>query len=229
MEQPRFNIEIPIIQQLNHVPDRSQNSYDHTSLKWSHMTPEDIAADTGDLPLLKEYYEAGRKCTERGVYEAAANGYLEVVTFLLENDTPVSHEAIDFSTACGHLNVIEYLINKGVKGTACACDNAAKNGHVDMLELLYSNGYQCSNIGLHFAAVYKREDATKWLINHKAPFLIGTLTHAIQTCTSNMNIIDMLIDYGVPITSFAIEAAYEKGLVALADRLRKLKQETAHN
>ncbi|KAJ3221942.1 hypothetical protein HK099_002946, partial [Clydaea vesicula] len=101
-----------------------------------------IAARYGHLEVIKYLSENGTEgCTTRALDNAAGNGHLEVVQYLSENRTEgCTTKAIDNAAAYGHMEVVKYLLENRMEGcTLKAIDKAAENGHLEVVQYLSEN------------------------------------------------------------------------------------------
>jgi len=70
------------------------------------------------------------------VANAAKNGHLEFVKYLVENGAKIGDHAVGYASLYGHLDVVKYLIEKGATIGDSAVFNAAENGHLDVVKYL---------------------------------------------------------------------------------------------
>ncbi|EQC33881.1 hypothetical protein SDRG_08562, partial [Saprolegnia diclina VS20] len=102
----------------------------------------DDVAGRGFLPLVRSLHERGFACSTNAMDEAAANGHLDVVSFLhVHRHEGCTEEAMDDAAAYGHLEVVEFLhLNRAEGWTIKALDGAISDGHLDVVEYLYRLG-----------------------------------------------------------------------------------------
>ncbi|RHY22297.1 hypothetical protein DYB32_009540 [Aphanomyces invadans] len=143
------------------------------------------AARGGPVSLLEWLVAHGSdKCTRRALDDAASNGHLDVVLWLLESEKVVVVQdiesghpidwslAIDGAAAGGHLAVLQALVNckDGLTATTGAMDKAAANGHVEVLEYLHthrSEGFTAKAV--HAAASNGHLAVVQWLSANTTP------------------------------------------------------------
>ena len=115
--------------------------------------------------------------------KAAANGYLEVVQWLDENQTSgCTSEAMDLAAANGHFKMVEWLHFYRIEGcSGKAFSNAAKNGHLNIFIWLcenYPKYHQTSSImndALQEADRNGHFDIMDWILkNTSFTFILNT-------------------------------------------------------
>jgi hypothetical protein len=88
------------------------------------------AASTGQLALCKELYALGWPWDAAAAERAAANGHYAVVSWLLENGSPVADgQLLSAAAAGGQLGMCERLLADGVAWAPAAAGAAARSGH----------------------------------------------------------------------------------------------------
>lgn len=95
---------------------------------------------------------------------AASNGNLELVKFLLADNSLEQNSAISMAANRGHLDVIKYLhANANKHSHTNAIMYAAKNGYLDIVKWLWRNGYPCDKYVLVTATEQCHYNIVKWL------------------------------------------------------------------
>lgn len=89
----------------------------------------DVAARNGHMHIARHVAVA---FTEQAMVLAAAQGHLEMVTYLHENRKEgTTVEAMDMAATNGHLEVVRWLhVNRKEGCTTRAMDGAARNSHI---------------------------------------------------------------------------------------------------
>lgn len=116
----------------------------------------------------------------RATIKAAGRGFLKVVKFLRENCTEATDSALFEAAINGHLHVVEYLLQKGDSPDSRNTDGgtafswAVTRGHKDIWQLLASEGVDIhatddeGRSACHWAAFTNNVEALEWLLNNDA-------------------------------------------------------------
>ncbi|EEY58546.1 uncharacterized protein PITG_10629 [Phytophthora infestans T30-4] len=101
---------------------------------------------------------------------AAGNGHLNVLRWLLENESEgCTTQAMSLAARNGHFEVVQWLCDNIQKDwIASAMDSAASGGHIEILEWLHERGFQCSVDAMDGAASGGHLEAVKWLQDHRS-------------------------------------------------------------
>ncbi|KAJ3330451.1 hypothetical protein HDU76_005662 [Blyttiomyces sp. JEL0837] len=104
----------------------------------------DEAAGLGRLDVVRYFYRCGKvKCTEKGFYDAARNGDLEMVKYLSgyrnELDCDLDY-AVDCAVGSGHVDVVRFLVEAGGNVSLEASEDCVKEGHFRVVEYLCGSG-----------------------------------------------------------------------------------------
>lgn len=103
-----------------------------------------VAVDNGHLDVIKILMTKNIDCTADNNYalrSACDNGFLHIVTYLIENcNVAITENAITFAANNGRLNVVEYLIQKGASITFLSLERTAYTGHLSTLKYLIKCG-----------------------------------------------------------------------------------------
>ncbi|KAF4147520.1 Ankyrin repeats domain-containing protein [Phytophthora infestans] len=101
---------------------------------------------------------------------AAGNGHLNVLRWLLENESKgCTMQAMSLAARNGHFEVVQWLCDNIQKDwIASAMDSAASGGHIEILEWLHERGFQCSVYAMDGAASGGHLEAVKWLQDHRS-------------------------------------------------------------
>ncbi len=117
------------------------------------------AARRGDLSQIKTLAAMGAN-VDSGISEAAANGHVEVVRFVLENEpdlnrrTRLAQAALYPAAVNGHAEVVKHLVEYDIdvnrcsrEGAETALHRAALNGHPEVIRILLENGADINGEG----------------------------------------------------------------------------------
>ena len=157
-------------------------------------------AENGDLQLLKFLYRA--KIDHTAVDNAAKNGHLECVKYLVINGAPIEDSSIDFACAAGHLDIVKFLYNYLKKFTFENLDNSIKSGNFELFKFVYTSGAprsrytSCSDADEIFltAATAKNTAVIKFLIDNKLD--LGSPSPIFAAAFSgNLEIMQLLENY----------------------------------
>ena len=135
-----------------------------------------IAAEQGNLEMLK--YCVANECPmdELACAYAAQNGHLECLKYLhQEAKAPWDHRTVTWSTSNGHLHILEYLVERKYKKYYKeACRYAARYGHLDCLKFLHEVAKApWGKSALRDAHVYNRAECLRYLLDNNCPLPAG--------------------------------------------------------
>jgi len=96
------------------------------------------AINIGNLEKLKEaVIRDGAKIAYHAVKEAAANGYYDIVKYLVEEKKSyISSYTVDYAAKSGNLELVKYLVEKVAEIGDDALRHAAANGNLDLAKYL---------------------------------------------------------------------------------------------
>ena len=145
--------------------------------EWDEETIN-IAADIGNLEMLKYCFSDGCPCDEEESYkQAAIGGHLGCVRFLFDKVKPsreTEEEAAREAAAYGHLGILKYLVEErkipDVLKSDCMC-NVAKFGQLDCLKYLVEEAKVPLNYweDIAFARHYEHPDCLNYLLEKGSP------------------------------------------------------------
>ena len=135
-----------------------------------------IAAEQGNLEMLK--YCVANECPmdELACAYAAQNGHLECLKYLhQEAKAPWDHRTVTWSTSNGHLHILEYLVERKYKKYYKeACRYAARYGHLDCLKFLHEVAKApWGKSALRDAHEYNRAECLRYLLDNNCPLPAG--------------------------------------------------------
>ena len=99
-----------------------------------------IAAQRGNIRLLKYLRENGCHWNEYTCSHAARNGHLEVLKWARQNGCPWSEYTCFQAAENGHLEVLKWARENGCPWNEYTCFGAAENGHLEVLKWARKNG-----------------------------------------------------------------------------------------
>lgn len=70
------------------------------------------AAGNGDLPMVKFLLDNGAPATDKDLKDAALYGHLEIVKLLVQNGSEITDKAIEYAEFNNHMNIVNYLENQ---------------------------------------------------------------------------------------------------------------------
>ncbi|KDO28557.1 hypothetical protein SPRG_06415 [Saprolegnia parasitica CBS 223.65] len=140
--------------------------------------------------------------------EAAANGHLEVVTFLhVHRHEACTEEAMDDAATHGHLNVVQFLHENRTEGcTMEALDGAIGNGYLGVVEYLYGLGQlDCTADAVDRAASRGHLEVLKFVLSNRMD--AGTRDLFVQYALEGGHVrtAEYLLSLGYPFPTFEIE------------------------
>ena len=135
------------------------------------------------------------------VCEAACNGHLEIVKFLVANGGATNLDTAVYMAAFkGHLEVVQWLVANGATGLGqdplllappmrYAVSTAACNGHLEIVKFLVANGATNLNDAVYAAASTGKLEVLQWLVANGATGLdqaLDVLKQPTRGWTTNM-------------------------------------------
>ena len=193
------------------------------------------AAKQGDLAAVKICLQKGIGVIgvdERDHYDntplmdAAENGQLDVVKYLVDNGANVNtidkayRTPLMLAAEKGHLDVVKYLVDKGAMNAQNCAELAAKNGYLDVVEFLVTKGTDVNARGrngtmpLMKAAGLGQLDVVKYLVDKGADVNAkgedGWTPLMMAMSDGNLDIVKVLVEKGAD-----VNAKYENGLTVL--------------
>ena len=121
------------------------------------------AIEEGDLQTVKTLLfdsDNNKFDMEGALITAADYGHIEIVRFLIQNNTDINHinstkdTALTLAAEQGHTEIVNLLITNGAKVNHktkfgnTALTKAAKNGHLNVVDLLIANDADINQINL---------------------------------------------------------------------------------
>jgi len=107
--------------------------------KSSHATA--VAAEHGNLRLLKYLHEQGFAWHGGTCPSACENGHLEILQYAHENGCPWEGNVYFQAAMYGHLSCMKYAFEHGLQEWHLnVCSNAALRGHLEIVQYAHENG-----------------------------------------------------------------------------------------
>ena len=143
--------------------------------EWNSRTI-DMAANQGNLEMVK--YCVANECpiNERACACAAENGHLEVLKYLREEaKAPWDSRTASWAAGSGHLHILEYLVERKYdEYDEEACWEAAENGHLDCLKYLHETAKAPWNSrGVYYAHKNNQPECVQYLLDNNCPLPRG--------------------------------------------------------
>lgn len=151
-------------------------------LKWLHANRSDgcssnavnDAAEAGHMPvLLWLHTHYSDQFKPKAMDHAARGNHFEIVKWLHANRSEgCTTDAMSWAGDGGHLAMIQWLLenyNATCKRAAMSATiHAAGHGQLEVVKWLHANGLKdcvngCSQIAMHYAAAYRKNDVVQWL------------------------------------------------------------------
>lgn len=136
---------------------------------WLHLHfAMQYAAKAGKLDAVKFLHYSRFIKSWDAITEAAGEGHLEVVQWLLQHrkDLDLAH-TMDRAAAKGHLDIVKFLHANGCACTTKAMDEAAERDDMEMVEWLHANRTAgCTSDALNAAAGNGDLGMVEWIIAH---------------------------------------------------------------
>ncbi|GAM20435.1 hypothetical protein SAMD00019534_036100 [Acytostelium subglobosum LB1] len=137
-----FGITLPFKNDPDHIPDAMINHLNLDADGCLRLLRLFSVWSCGNLNMIKYLHVNGLPFHESTIYEAAYNGHLDVIKYLLENksDTYICEYAMDNAARNGHLDTVRYLHEQRTEGcSGQAIVGAAENGHLDVIRFILEN------------------------------------------------------------------------------------------
>lgn len=144
----------------------------------------DIAAERGDLALVKRLHALNASATTEAMDSAAAMGHLSMVQWLHRHRREgCTTKAMNYAAASNHIEVVQWLHANRTEGcTAEAANGAASHGHLQMIEWLHVHEPDCFTAqAMDRAAAFDHLNVVQWLHTHRAE---GCTVRAMDTAAS---------------------------------------------
>ncbi len=171
---------------------RNRDDYDfHPDLKETGKSFIDWAASRGFIETLKWAYFS-KKCelSSDAIDMAAKYGHTDVVEFIVKEDGPYTHHAIDWAAGWGQLEIIKILWDSH-DYSHWACDNAIEHNHLNVLEYMLQNEPEIKNklisdIGIDNAIKNNNPKILGCIIDYAPYYIVKKLQSKLQLKNQNL-------------------------------------------
>jgi hypothetical protein len=104
-------------------------------VQWLHTAPTDILEGILETTKHERTRSSFTDLIEDAIEEAAMNGHLKVIKFILQvhGENISTCDAIDMAAYHGHLEVVKWLNENRTDGFSAAIENALENEHLDIV------------------------------------------------------------------------------------------------
>ena len=165
-------------------------------------------------------------------YFAIVNNNIELLIFLLENNSITNNQALIYASKNGHLDVVEYLVDHGANLNV-EDDNslqwASSKGHLKVVEYLVDHGANVNaqdDYALILASKNGHLDVVEYLVDHGAN-VNARDDYALRWASNNghLDIVEYLVNHGANIHAYddqALRWASKYGHVDVVNFLRNL-------
>lgn len=128
-----------------------------------------IAAESGNLTILKWLKSKGQKLITAVCREAAKNKHIEILKWARENDCPWSSDTIEQLIATKNFKILKWAINEGCPVENYVCNHAIR-ADFEILKWLYQNGYPLTKYSCEIASRINNFEILKWLREKECPW-----------------------------------------------------------
>ena len=189
------------------------------------------ASNCDNLAVVKYLVENGADIYNKdyALQEACSNGHLEVVKYLVEQNTKKSKRCEGFSLVSAaknnHLDVVKYLLEKGVDihtDNNDALRKASKNNHLEMVKYLVEKGAYIhpNNGALESASKNGHLEVVKYLAENGANIYTNFGALAYACFNGHLEVVKYLVENGADISNID---EHELNIVSLSGHLEVVK------
>jgi ankyrin repeat protein len=122
-----------------------------------------IASKYGHLKIVIFLFKHNVKPSHHAINDAAANGYLNIVEFLIKHVKPTK-DAIKWASYYGYLDIVKFLVKNYIKPTSEALVYASTKGHLEIVKYLVSVGIEPSYNAMDQACNHGRLEIVRYFI-----------------------------------------------------------------
>ena len=173
LENQDFKLRTPSVVYICAVSNENMKALEwlYTSgYRCSGTTICDIAALSGNLPMIQWLREHGFSWSSTACSKAASKGHLELLKWM--HECPWNEDSVISAARYGYLETLKWLINNGCPWSIDnLLLNAVRGGSVEVLE--YSNTFphvEWRKVHCQEAVFTENFEALKWLIDKKCPW-----------------------------------------------------------
>lgn len=152
------------------------------------------AAGNGDLEVLKWLLSKGCPWNETTCIIAAGNGHLEVLKWARENDCPWDESTCSFAAEMGELETLKWAREKGCPWDKNTCRVAAAGNHLEVLKWARENGCPWNEDICSNASVNNNFELLKWARENGCPWDKRVTTYAYEN--DNIKILEYAVKNG---------------------------------
>lgn len=173
----------------------------------------------GDLDIAKLMLEKSHyRYYDRYVEEAASNGHLDVVKFIVEKsereDVHIDYRAAAQQAATkGHLDVVEFILDKGYNDYNDLMCFAAPSGKIDIIRLLVERGANNYNETMREAGFFGSMDVIELMLAKGANNYNETMLSAVWQ--NKINVIRLMLKKGADNYNEVMDKAAERGQIGI--------------
>lgn len=128
-----------------------------------------IAANRGDLDILRELRRKNYAWDALTLTSAAANGHLDVLGWALENGCLWDQKTCREAASGGHLETLKWARENGFPWDEETCAHAALGGHLEVLKWARENGCPWDGNTRAYATYGGHAEVLKWARENDCP------------------------------------------------------------
>ncbi len=129
-----------------------------------------LAAESGNLDILKWLIENKYYINNHICEVAALNGHIDIIKWIWENNYFWDDKTCSFAAINGHLEIIKWARANGCDWNKNVCSNAAEFGHLNVLKWARKNGCEwdaktCASAAFNNhlnILIWARENSCEW-------------------------------------------------------------------
>ena len=175
-----------------------------------------LAATYGSKSIINYCAEHEICCNSDGADGAASAGHLDIVDFLAEYFcVHVTFVGMREAAKNGHIEVIRWLIQEQFNLPNGIADIAISNGHFSLCTLLDEYSYFCTQDGIYQGIKNGFRDIFLWAIEHE--FFIGPECSVAFAENGQIDMLDELLRRGITISPHVLNVAVKAGNIDLLD------------
>jgi hypothetical protein len=158
------------------------------------LTVSAIAADRGDLNMLKWMTEQGLTISWDAQTYAARQGHLDVLQFLHDNSN-MDSVAYEGAASGGNIVIMEWLHANNIRPRSSAISSGLLYGQLAAVEYLRSIGTKWHRTNCIYAALHSAE-TLEWALDQGAPWNENACVDAAMS--GNVGVIELALKRSLP-------------------------------